>query len=44
MISFEQTQQEFNYIFGFTTKTGENNWSLTFEADRGCQIFIICLY
>lgn len=35
MITFPQQNSNFNYIFGFTPKTGEHEWSLTFGQQVG---------
>ena len=35
MITFPQQDNNFNYVFGFTPKTGEHSWSLTFGNQSG---------
>lgn len=35
MITFPQQDNNFNYVFGFTPKTGEHGWSLTFGNQSG---------
>ena len=35
MITFQEQNKNFNYVFGFTPKTGESAWQLTFGSQIG---------